>query len=243
MGLDIARIRAICFDIDGTLIDTDDAYVERLAGWFARLGRLGFSTNPHSLARRVVMAAETPINALVTWMDWLHLDQILGPGMDALHRVRGVSPRARSRLIPGARSALERLARYYPLAVVTAREQSSAMDVLRSHALLDHFACITTARSARRAKPHPGPILWTAAQLGCPPHSLLMVGDTAMDILSGRRAGAQTAGLLCGFGRKGELLQAGADMLFPEPSALAEHLLGAGRSLPETGLDPGPAPR
>ncbi len=135
MGLDITRIQAICFDIDGSLIDTDDAYIERLAGWLARLGRLLRGSDPQHLARRLVMAAESPINTLVTWMDWLHLDQILGPGMDALHRLRGVSPPARARLIPGARSALERLARHYPLAVVTAREQSSALDILRSHAL------------------------------------------------------------------------------------------------------------
>ena len=232
MGLDIARIQAICFDIDGSLVDTDDAYVERLAGWLARLGRLLRGSDPQHLARRLVMAAESPINTLVTWMDWLHLDQILGPGMDALHRLRGVSPPARARLIPGARSALERLARHYPLAVVTAREQSSALDILRSHALAKHFACIATARSARRAKPHPGPILWASAQLGCPAHALLMVGDTTVDILSGRRAGAQTAGLLCGFGRQEELMRAGADIIFPGPGALADYLLWTGRPQP-----------
>lgn len=225
MALDLDRIQAICFDIDGTLVDTDDAYVERLAGWLAHLGRLLRGRDPQRVARRLVMAAESPINALVAWMDWLHLDQILGPGMDALHRLRGVAPRASALLIPGARAALTSLGERYPLAIVTARERSSALDILHAHSLQNAFACIATARSARRAKPHPGPILWAAAQLNLRPETLLMVGDTRVDILAGRRAGAQTAGLLCGFGQEEELAQAGADMLFHDPAELADYLL------------------
>jgi phosphoglycolate phosphatase len=40
-----------------------------------------------------------------------------------------------------------------------------------------------------------------------------MVGDTQVDILAGRRAGAQTAGVLCGFGRRADLEKAGADAI------------------------------
>jgi N-acetyl-D-muramate 6-phosphate phosphatase len=39
----------------------------------------------------------------------------------------------------------------------------------------------------------------------------LMVGDTTVDIHAGRSAGAQTAGVLCGFGEEKELRGAGAD--------------------------------
>jgi phosphoglycolate phosphatase-like HAD superfamily hydrolase len=47
-----------------------------------------------------------------------------------------------------------------------------------------------------------------------------MIGDTTVDIRAGKAAGAQTAGVLCGFGREKELIRAGADLILPGTSAL-----------------------
>ena len=52
-----------------------------------------------------------------------------------------------------------------------------------------------------------------------------MVGDTAVDVLAGRRAGAQTIGLLCGFGEREELVAAGADLVLDHPSQVVSLLL------------------
>ena len=50
------------------------------------------------------------------------------------------------------------------------------------------------------------------------PAACLMVGDTTVDIRMGRAAGAQTVGVLCGFGDERELSRAGADDILPETS-------------------------
>jgi phosphoglycolate phosphatase-like HAD superfamily hydrolase len=47
-----------------------------------------------------------------------------------------------------------------------------------------------------------------------------MIGDTTVDILAGKSAGAQTVGLLCGFGTETELRKAGADLIVPDLSEL-----------------------
>jgi phosphoglycolate phosphatase-like HAD superfamily hydrolase len=57
------------------------------------------------------------------------------------------------------------------------------------------------------------------------PENCLMVGDTAADIRAGKAAGAQTVGVLCGFGQEPELRRAGADFILPQPSALVDVLL------------------
>ncbi len=44
-----------------------------------------------------------------------------------------------------------------------------------------------------------------------------MVGDTVVDIRAGKAAGAQTVGVLCGFGEEDELRKAGADMILHSP--------------------------
>jgi phosphoglycolate phosphatase-like HAD superfamily hydrolase len=52
-----------------------------------------------------------------------------------------------------------------------------------------------------------------------------MVGDTTVDIRAGKAAGAQTAGVLCGFGSERELRRAGADLILPTTGQLDEILL------------------
>ena len=57
-----------------------------------------------------------------------------------------------------------------------------------------------------------------------PPEACLMVGDTSVDIRAGRKAGAQTVGVLCGFGEQKELRRQGADAILPSTADLAQLL-------------------
>lgn len=53
-----------------------------------------------------------------------------------------------------------------------------------------------------------------------------MIGDTTVDIRAGKAAGAQTIGVLCGFGQE-ELRRAGADVIVPSVADVAAILLDA----------------
>lgn len=223
--LDIPRILAICFDLDGTLIDTDDKYVENAARWLRPISRILPNNNPEALARRVVMAVETPINALLGLFDRFNLDDALGSLRDNLHRSRGLVSVGEIRLVPGALATLERLAPRFPLSIATSRDRWSTAAILEAELLNRFFQSVATARATLRAKPHPHPIIWTADQLGVPPQSLLVVGDTTVDIRAGRAAGAQTAGILSGFGERKELVEAGADVILERTLDLANLLL------------------
>jgi phosphoglycolate phosphatase len=52
-----------------------------------------------------------------------------------------------------------------------------------------------------------------------------MVGDTTVDIRAGVAAGAQTVGVLCGFGQRHELERAGANLILENTTELAEVLM------------------
>jgi phosphoglycolate phosphatase-like HAD superfamily hydrolase len=58
------------------------------------------------------------------------------------------------------------------------------------------------------------------------PEHCVMIGDTTVDIRAGKSAGAQTVGVLCGFGEEPELLQLGADLILPDTPKMADVLLG-----------------
>ena len=91
------------------------------------------------------------------------------------------------------------------------------------------FSAIATSQTCRHTKPYPDPILWVARQMGVAPENCLMVGDTVMDIKAGRAAGAQTAGVLCGFGTRQELEKARANIIVRTTADLNEYLLDARR--------------
>lgn len=223
--LDVKSINAILLDIDGTIVDTDDALVARVERCFRILRPWLPEQDRQAAARRFVMRIETPVNALVGWLDRTGMDQLVGPLMDTLHRLRGISGRSHAQIIPGVKSTLDRLAVHYPLGIVTAREHRSAMAILDAHTLNPIFQCVATARTCRRAKPHPAPVLWAVGQIGVSPELCLMVGDTTADILAGKSAGLQTVGVLCGFGERAELEHAGADLIINSTADLASLLL------------------
>lgn len=226
-GIDPQSIDAILLDIDGTIADTDDAIVSRIANWLRHFRWLLPGRDLQRVARRITMRIESPVNAMVAWLDRTGLDQVLGPLIESLQHLRGTSSRSHTHLVPGVEAALLRLAETYPLGIVTAREHRSAHAFLEWHGLDPFFQCVATARTCRRAKPHPAPVLWAVDQLGVSPARCLMVGDTTADILAGNAAGVGTVGVLCGFGERNELEAAGADILLPSTTDLPAFLLDA----------------
>ena len=57
------------------------------------------------------------------------------------------------------------------------------------------------------------------------PENCLMIGDTTVDIRAGRAAGAQTVGVLCGFGEEPELRKMGADVILKDTTKLMDILM------------------
>jgi N-acetyl-D-muramate 6-phosphate phosphatase len=227
MTLDISRVQAICFDVDGTLSDTDDQWTAALERHLMPLRWLFPNRQPRSFARWAIMCAETPGNLVYHLLDRMHLDDDVGRIYNFLsRRLVGRHPRS-FWLIEGVRSGLETLCQRYPLSVVSARDRKSTLAFLEQFALVDMFSAVATAQTCRYTKPFPDPVIWAAAEMGVPPENCLMVGDTTVDIRAGKAAGAQTVGVLCGFGQEAELRRAGADLILPSTADLARVLVPA----------------
>lgn len=219
MPLDLQRIQALCFDVDGTLSDTDDLYVKRVARYLPR----ALFREPERAARRFVMWVEAPGNTMIGLPDIFGLDDELLTFWEWLNRHRS-RPIKHFLLIPGVKEMLEYLHTRFPMAVVSARDEDSTLAFLDKFALTGYFQEVVTAITARHTKPYPDPVLYAADKMGVPAQNCLMVGDTTVDIRAGRSAGAQTAGVLCGFGEEAELKSWGADIILDSTSKLADVL-------------------
>ena len=224
MSLDIIRIRALCFDVDGTLRDTDDQYVERIARWLAPLRFLIKQRDVRPMARRLVMVIESPATMLYSLPDRLGLDNHLERIAQALYRLSPPHTSDTFAIVAGVQPMLDSLARRYPLAIISARNERITRAFLEYHDLTKYFTCVATAQTCAHAKPYPDQIIWAAAQMKISADSCLMIGDTTMYIRAGNQAGAQTVGVLCGFGEERELLHAGADLIVASTSQLMDAL-------------------
>ncbi len=211
MPLDRSRIRAVFFDVDGTLNDTDDQWVDRLEKILHPI-RFALPGRQTRLASRgILMALESPGNLLYHWLDHLGLDRMAGRTLQIFMRQPAKRTVETFRIIPGVIDMLQQLSRRLPLAVISSRDEFTTLAFLEAFELSPLFQAVATSQTCNLTKPFPDPVLWAAARLGVPPQQCLMVGDTTVDIHAGRSAGAQTLGVLCGFGTESELRRAGAD--------------------------------
>lgn len=214
----LPHLEAILFDLDGTLIMIDDQVVVRLA---QRL-RPWLGRHAYQMAHWLFMQSEAPGNALVTLLDALGVDEALMDFTDRLRRRRGVYPDHEFVLLPGVERMILALRERYRLAVVTARSRYHVERFLqrfpRMAAAMDTTCGL---QDTRRLKPHPEPLLLVAERLTIPVDRCLMVGDTTVDVRAARRAGAWSAAVLCGFGRRAELERAGAHVILESTADLA----------------------
>lgn len=216
MPIDSQRVQAILFDIDGTLRDTDDEVVFKLVS--LTKGVLG-TERATRLMRRAVMLAESPTQTVLGLADRLNLDGPLNRLIDYL------APHGPTRAIPGVVDMVGELRGRYRLGVVSAGPKRAVERFLDEHRLRDAMEFIAVGGTFRRTKPHPMPIIEAARALGVPVESVLMVGDTTVDMKAGRAAGAQTFGVTSGFGRRRDLTREHAGDI-ADSAAILPRVLG-----------------
>jgi len=224
MPLDHSRIQALCFDVDGTLNDTDDQFVEQAEPFFRAFRFLLSGKDPKRAARRFVMWAEAPGNALIGIPDQLGFDDHLAKLAGWINQ-KHKSTIKHFRPIEGVAEMLDELYKRYPLSVVSARDEASTREFLRQAGIEKYFICVAGALTVEHTKPYPDPIYWAAKQMGVQANNCLMIGDTTVDIRAGKAARAQTVGVLCGFGEEQELRYRGADLIIEKTPLLAQVLL------------------
>lgn len=216
------RLQGILFDLDGTLLDSDDQAVVRLAKRLHPfLGR-----RAPTLARWLVMKAESPGNFMIGLLDSLGLDKLLVTLVAKLRRDHGSSRTHEFQLISGVYEMLPTLhAAGYKLAIVTTRTREHIGQLFEKFPEIEPLIEVTCGlQDTFRLKPHPSPVRLAANRLKIPVDHCLLVGDTVADVKSARRAGAWTVAVLCGFGEREELEKAGAHLIVDSTADLMQIL-------------------
>lgn len=224
MPITLSRVQALCFDVDGTIADTDDHLVQQIATFIDKLPFMS-GREASRLARRIVMDAETPVNTLYGLADRLGIDDELTQIRSHLDGLRPPRDPDAADAIPhemmaGVKEMLTDLAEHFPMSTISTGGAERVEAFLVHYEVRDLFTSVVTAQTTPRMKPYPDPLLHAADAMGVPPEACLMIGDTTVDMQTATAAGAQAVGVLCGFGTEDELRREGAGLILETTSDL-----------------------
>ncbi|MCG0238251.1 MAG: pyrophosphatase PpaX [Firmicutes bacterium] len=204
---------AVLFDLDGTLIDTNELILVSFDHVFRE--HLGLQVPRAQVVRHF---GEPLSTILARFAPPERVPELIAAyrAFNLAHHDRLVRP------IPGVRAALDRLrAAGVPLAVTTSKRRETAYRGLRLFGLEGYFQAVVTWEDATRHKPDPEPVLVTLDRLGVPPGDrVLMVGDSVSDLLAGRAAGVRTAAVAWSLVPRAELEACAPDFWLERPEDL-----------------------
>ena len=179
------NFRAACFDLDGTLVDTEPIHVEA-----ERLTLLQFGVEPAPDHPRyfgiVPERGMAPIAKFYGLGDPQRLLEIYVPLWDRLLEERLTT-------MPGVEALLAALGRGgVPLALVTSGNKEYAELVLKMVGMADLFEFTVTGNEVSERKPSPELYLLAAERFGLPPGQVAAFEDSVVGITS-----AVAAGMFC----------------------------------------------
>ncbi|MFL5577046.1 MAG: HAD-IA family hydrolase [Gemmatimonadaceae bacterium] len=212
---------ALIFDLDGTLVDTNDAHVE---AWARAFTRCGYKVFPDRIRPEVGKGGDNLVPAILGE----EADRRDGEALRAAVKEEfvGIAAGRRFRVfdrVPELLDALRRRGLKRALATSSGEEQLEAIFRSAGTDLRPLFDVVVGKADVERSKPDPDVVLAALDALGLSPAQCAMVGDTPHDAQSAKRAGVVTLGVLAGgLSDERTLVASGARRVWRDPA----HLLG-----------------
>jgi HAD superfamily hydrolase (TIGR01509 family) len=208
--------KAVIFDVDGTLLDTNDLHA---TAWVEAFRHFGIEV-PYEQVRRQMGKGGDQL--LPVFVDAAVLERE-GDQIEAFRTElfkRDYLPRARA--FPDVRALFKRLqAAGQTIVLATSGKREEVERHMRTADIQDLVDAATTADDAEHSKPAPDifdAALRRIAPLGA--DDAIVVGDTPYDAQAAAKAGLPTVGLLSGGFSKDDLLAAGCIAIYDDPKAL-----------------------
>jgi pyrophosphatase PpaX len=180
------KINTVLFDLDGTLIDTNDLIIE------SYLHTLN-SYYPNKYKREDVLPFMGP--TLQEAFDSIDPDKT----EDMIKMYRKFNHEQHDNLVTEFETVFDTVKTLheqgFKLAIVTTKIRTTVNMGLKLSKLDQFFDVIVTIDDVEHAKPHPQPVLMALEQLNSSPEDAIMVGDNHHDFGAGKSAGTKTAGV------------------------------------------------
>lgn len=208
-------LRAVLFDIDGTLIDTVDLIVKALDYTYRKHAGVAL---PREEIRRLI---GLPLKVQMHYLDERIAGDVCHEQMEADEMAYYAANRHLERVVPEAVQAVQTAYRKgYAVGLVTSKNREELQLSLPKLQLDAFVDTIVTSDDTERHKPNPDPVLKALERLRVAPAQAIYIGDTVFDISCGRTAGVQVAAVAWGAHLPEDLRAAQPDYYFETPADL-----------------------
>jgi N-acetyl-D-muramate 6-phosphate phosphatase len=219
--MQLSNVRAVLFDLDGTLVDSAPDLAA--AADVLRM-RAGLHSLPLEAYRAHAGAGARGMLRVAFDMD---------PGHANYERLRQAffveyekCLTERTQVFSGVASLIERLQGFgLAWGVVTNKAERFSLPLTASLSLFGSAGAIVSGDTTPHAKPHPAPLLEAARRMGLAPEQCLYVGDDLRDIQAGQAAGMRTVAARYGYlGPDADVTAWNADVQIDSPTDLLNYL-------------------
>jgi HAD superfamily hydrolase (TIGR01509 family) len=213
-------MRALIFDLDGTLIDTVYAHV---FAWQRAFSEVGLAIDGWRIHRRIGMSGGLFVRAAAR-----ELGRVIDPqdaeSIEVRHGELFTQFLPERRPLSGAVELLRFLQKAGIIYGIATSGRRPEIDTSLAALGVGKETVVIARGDVARAKPEPDLFLACQQRLGVRPEECYVVGDAVWDLLAARRAGMLSVGLLSGGYGEDELSRAGAFRIYRDAAELHHFL-------------------
>jgi HAD superfamily hydrolase (TIGR01509 family) len=207
-------LKAVVFDVDGTLIDSVDVHAQ---AWVDAFAEFGHAVRFGDVRRQIGKGGDQLMPVFLSKAEIDRFGEELEERRGALFKERYLH---RIKPFPGVRELFQRMiADGKAIALASSAKEDELAQYKKIANIADLIDVETSSDDAEKSKPHPDIFRAALAKLDiAEPGRVLVVGDTPYDAEAAARAGLRTVGLLCGGWSEDELRWAGCVAVFRDPA-------------------------
>jgi len=209
-------IKGIIFDLDGTLIDSYQAIY--ISFEFA-YKNMGLQALPFDEVKRVVgYGLRNIFRHLLGEERMLEALRLFRQKYEEVYRQN-------THFLPGGRELLEALyCRGIKLAVATNKLGRLSREIFQHFEIENLFTVIVGDEDVSHNKPHPEMLFYAIEKMGLQNEDVIFVGDSLIDVQTGKNAGVRVFVIPTGVSRREELEKAQPSVILDKPTDLLKYL-------------------
>lgn len=211
------KVKGIFFDLDGTIVDSREAYIEAAKIAFHAIGQ-----ETPEVATVLEIPKRLEQNQPIDDITRGTTQKFLAVYLKTYYAITGL----KTKPIPNIHATLATLQQKAKLALITMRyvPKTAIAQELQQFGLALYFSHIVTALDTHKPKPSPEALIKTVEAMDVQMCDCLIVGDSVSDIKAGKNAGARTVAVLSGLFRHEELAKENPDLILKDATYLPRYV-------------------
>jgi HAD superfamily hydrolase (TIGR01509 family) len=211
------KVKGILFDLDGTIVDSREAYLEAAKTAFQAIGQ-----KPPTTQTALEIPKRLEQNQPIDDITRTNPQQFLAIYLKTYYAIT----QEKTKLIPNVSTTLETLSEKAKLALITMRfvPKETIINELEHFNIAKYFTYVVTALDTHKPKPSPEALIKCVRALDVQICDCVIVGDSVSDVRAGKAAGARTVAVLSGLFSQGELAREHPDLILEDVTQLPEHI-------------------